>query len=448
MKDTTINKGVPPTAMPDKVGRNFFWLVWSGIISIANSILLWIFLAQTRDVAEVGKFTIVMALYAMFVSICSFGLMPFIVSEISRRREHDAKTIAGFISSASVLLTIAGLVCAVLMTISGVWTSGSPLVQLSTLILSIAMIPTGLIAVGEATSIALGRTRLIAFVTTLENILRTIIPIGLIWFGYDISAVCASFVAVRFVALFIYLIAAREQLSDFAFSRDEFRLLVKVAPTFAGTVIFAAVNWQVVIVLLGHYSTEIESAKYGVASRFLIPVAILMASYSSVIQPGLAQFAQNGMHQAGSYLSKMARYPLVFATVAAILAPFLSNRVLTFLFGVNYSDAAPTLEILALSTVPFCMVMVAARGLVATGSQHIDLIANALGVIVCFSAGLILIPEYGAVGAAVAQFLSFLLMSLVEVGYLSRKIAGFNIWRVASVSSAGLLIAYIFKWKE
>ena len=173
--------GAPPTAMPGKVVRNFFWLVWSGIISIANSILVWIFLAKMRDVTEVGKFTVVMALYAMFMSICSFGLMPFIVSEISRRREQDAETIARFISSASVLLTIIGLICAVLMTIFGVWTSGSSLVQISTLVLSIAMIPTGLIAVGEATSIALGRTRLIAFVTTLENILRTIIPISLIW---------------------------------------------------------------------------------------------------------------------------------------------------------------------------------------------------------------------------------------------------------------------------
>ena len=448
MNDTTINNGLSPTAIPGKVGRNFFWLVWSGIISIANSILLWIYLAKMRDVSEVGKFTIVMALYAMFISICSFGLMPFIVSEISRRREQNAETIAGFISSASVLLTIIGLICAILMTISGVWTSGSPLVQISTLILSIAMIPTGLIAVGEATSIALGRTRLIAFVTTLENILRTIIPISLIWFGYDISVVCASFVAVRFVALLIYLIAARDQLSKFAFSRDEFRLLVKVAPTFAGTVIFAAVNWQVVIVLLGHYSTEIESAKYGVASRFLIPVSILMASYSSVIQPQLALLAQAGMDQVGSYLSKMVRYPLVLATVVAILAPFLSDQVLTFSFGVNYAEADKTLEILALSTVPFCIVMVAARGLVATGSQHIDLIANALGVIVCFSTGMILIPEYGAVGAAVAQFLSFLLMALVEIGYLSRRIAGFNFWRIASISSAGLLIASIFNWKE
>lgn len=448
MNDATKNMGAPPTATPGKVGRNFFWLVWSGIISIANSILVWIFLAKMRDVTEVGKFTVVMALYAMFMSICSFGLMPFIVSEISRRREQDAETIARFISSASVLLTIIGLICAVLMTIFGVWTSGSSLVQISTLVLSIAMIPTGLIAVGEATSIALGRTRLIAFVTTLENILRTIIPISLIWLGYDISVVCASFVAVRFVALLIYLIAARDQLSNFAFSRDEFRILVKVAPTFAGTVIFAAVNWQVVIVLLGHYSTDIESAKYGVASRFLIPVSILMASYSSVIQPELAKLAQAGMDKVGSYLAKMVRYPLVIATVSAMLAPFLSVQVLTFSFGVNYSEANKTLEILALSTVPFCIVMVAARGLVVTGSQHIDLIANALGVIVCFLTGMILIPKYGAVGAAVAQLLSFLLMALVGIGYLSRRIDGFNIWRIASISSAGLLIASIFNWKE
>lgn len=141
-----------------------------------------------------------------------------------------------------------------------------------------------------------------------------------------------------------------------------------------------------------------EAAKYGAASRFLIPVSILMASYASVIQPVLTQSIGKLTENSGLYLSKMASYPLILGTLAAIISPFLSRQILTAFFGSNYTDAALTLDIPAVSVVPFCLVMVVARGLVATNSQHIDLIANILGVAGCIYAGLWLIPQYGATG--------------------------------------------------
>lgn len=92
------------------VGRNLLWMVWSDVISIANSVLVWMFIARMHDVEELGRFTIVMGLYALFFSVCSVGLIPFLVSEISRRKDSAAQTgIAGFVGSASVFLLISGV---------------------------------------------------------------------------------------------------------------------------------------------------------------------------------------------------------------------------------------------------------------------------------------------------------------------------------------------------
>lgn len=431
-----------PASKNENLSRNLLWIIWSGVVSIANSVLLWIFIARLRDTEELGRFTTVMGLYALFFTVCSMGLMPYIVSEISRRNAE--KTVENFIGSVSVFLFISGFICAILMTASGFLVSESSSVRISTAILSLAMIPTGLISTAEATAIAYGRTRLIAFVSTFENLLRTIVPLALLYAGFDISIICVSFVAVRFVALAIYFVAAQNLFAKFAFNKIEFAKILKVTPTFAGTIILAAINWQAAIILLGRISTENESAKFGVASRFLIPVAILMASYASVIQPTISKFTNEN---SGAYLAKMARYPLTLATFAAIASPFLSRFVLTLFFGEKYADVAPVLDILAVSVVPFCLVMVVARGLVATNSQHIDFAANALGVIAFFAVGLVLIPNYGAKGAAIAQLVSFLLMALFEIFYLSKKINNFKIWRTASLSSVFLIVTYIIIWK-
>jgi len=434
-KNITKNATVP-------VVRNLLWMVWSGSMGIANSVVLWIFIARMRDVEEVGRFTIVMGLYALFYNICSLGLIPFHVNEISRRNERkdfslpeNQRAITDYISSASVLSLISGIVCAVLMAISGFIVSASWSVRIAALILSFAIIPTGLISVAEAAAISFGRTRLIAFVSTLENVLRTIIPFALIWFGFDISVVCLSFVAVRLTALLPYLWVTRRKIPIFCFNAADFGRILKVSPTFGGTIILSSINWQMPIILLGLLSTEIESAKYGVASRFLIPVSILMASFAGVIQPLIVRYTEDSMAKAGAYILKMLRYPLIASTAAAIAAPFLSYRVLTILFGDAYADASATLNILAISVVPFCVVMIVSRGLVAANSQHIDFLANAFGVVACIIGGLFLIPRYGGIGAAAAQLLSFLVMAFLAGGYLSRKIVNFRFVQKASISS-------------
>lgn len=446
---STANKEFLTRGASGAVGRNLLWMVWSGGISIANSILIWVFMARMRDVEELGRFTIVMGLYTLFFGVCSLGLVPYLVSEISRRNEQfktfqkSEQTIVEFVGSASVFLLISGIVCAFLMAACGFLVSDSWTVRISTLVLSLALIPTGVLGVAEATAISFDRTRLIAFVSTFENVLRTVFPLWLIYSGFDISVICASFVAVRIVALIIYARAAGNRLFKAAFDVEDLIKILKVTPTFAATIVFASINWQAAVILLGLLSTEIESAKFGVASRFLIPVTILMASYANVIQPLIARKTLKSNENAGSFLSKMACYPLILSTLAAAASPFLSRQVLIVFFGENYGDVAPTLDILALSVVPFCLVMVVARGLVATNSQHIDLLANAIGGVACITLGAMLVPKYGAIGAATAQLFSFLLMALVEVGYLTRKTVGFQIWRTAFLSLACLSLLHI-----
>jgi len=418
-----------------QLSRSIGWITWSGLVNIANSVAVWVFMARMRDVDEVGRFAIVMGIYALFNTIVSLGLMTYLINEISRRRAASIEgkdSLHKFISSAATFLLISGLLSAVAMSVTGFAVSGSWDVRISTLVLSPALIPTGLVTLLEAAAISFGRARLVAKATTVENVLRTVIPLGLIVAGFDIFAICASFAVVRFIALSVYLVTAWGHLTRFQFSKIEFRSILAICPTFAGTIVFASINWQASLLLLGYLSSESETAKYGAASRFLIPASILMASYASVIQPNVARYADQMRDQLGSYLARTARVPLIVATLVAVASPFLSRQILTVMFGPSYEAAASTLDILALSMIPFCLVMVSASGLVATGSQRVDLLANILGAIVCIGTGAIMIPRYGAVGAAAAQLVSFLSMALVEATYLSRNIAGFRVWRTES----------------
>jgi O-antigen/teichoic acid export membrane protein len=420
----------------DRSTRSFLWLTWSGIANIASSMLIWIVIARMRTPEEVGRFSIVMGLYALLFTVVSLGLVPYLINEIGRRLtggSERARSLPLFIGSAAVLMLVSGLESALIMTAGGYAVSLSPDVHAATAAMSLALVPTGLIALAEATAIAEGRTGTVAAVTTVENVLKTVIPIGLILSGADLATISLSYALVRFVALLIYLVVERATVVRARFSGDEFRRLASTSVTFAATVVFASINWQAAIVLLGYFGPEAEAAKFGVASRFLIPVTILMSGYSSAIQPELARRMHHAPEEMARYLASRARLPVLVALAAGIASPFLSRPVLVLLFGEGYAQADAVLEMLALSAIPFCLVIIAARGLIALERQRVDLLANIAGTMICVGIAIAAIPTYGAVGAAAAQLLAFIVMAAIEVVYFVRKVRLRRLWQPASV---------------
>lgn len=436
MSTSIPDKAIPQLTEKPRLASGFLWITWSAVIGIANSLLIWVFMARFRDIEEVGKFSIVMGLYALFFSIVSLGLMPYLVNEISKRTSADGKpddSVFSFIGSSSALLLLSGLATAAVMCATAFLESDSEQVRSAAMVLSIGLIPCGLITLAESTAISFGRAGLVAVSTTIENILRTIVPIMLIWWGFDFFYVCLSFAAVRFIALGVYLVSELDLLARSTFNKTQFREVLTACPTFAGITIFSSINWQAALLMLGYLATEAESAKYGVASRFLVPVTIMMASFASVLQPNVSRKAAEGLSSLISYLARSARIPLIGAIALGILTPLFAEQVLGILFGAEYQDGAAVLDILVLCIIPFSLVMISATGLIATGSQRIDLIANILGVIVCIATALVLIPAYGSTGAALAQLFSFISMAAVNIGYLSRqKVTEFKLVRTVS----------------
>ena len=422
------------------------WLVWSGGVNVANSVLLWMVLARWREAAEVGRFTVAVSLYLTFVALCSLGLGPYLVSEITRRKPSGAHhsliaSAAAFLFSTSV--AFAGLMCA-----TGFVVSEAREVQITTALLSLALLPTGLLVTAEATFIANGRTRVIALANTLENLFRTLVPLVLVMAGARLALIGLSFVGARVLACLVYAIAARGTWWHlFSARRSDVVTLAKAMPTFAGITIFSALHWQIAALLLGRLSSEVAAAEYGVASRFLVPVAVLLASYTSVLQPEATRLAALSRTALGEFLSRSVRLVLLFALPFVAGIWLLAREALAWLFGAKYGDAAIVLGLLGTTALPLCLAMLVARGLVATKQQWVDLVANMAGVLTCALAGWALIPRFGATGGAAAMLLSMVVLAGIEIGYathhLFRLEVGETLWRCG----AALLVMVAVVWQ-
>src|SRR5262245_13292285 len=399
-------------------------------------------MARWREAAEVGQFAAVMSVYGIFLTLCSLGLGPYLASEIARRPARKQ-----FIASAVALLFSWSVICAIAMAVTGYVVSPSPRAQQATAILSLAMLPIGLISVAEAVFIALGRARVIALATTTENLLRAVIPLFLLYRGHTLPVICLSFVALRAVACVAYAIVARERLKAlwspvWPLARE----IAAVSPTFAGVTILAAVHWQIGTVLAGRLSGETAAAEFGVASRFLVPVTMLLFGYVNVVQPVAGRLAANSLNQLGWFLLRGLRLVIALALPLAAGGWLLGRELLILLFGPRYAGAAAALGLLATSVIPLGVVLIASRGLIATGRQRFDLLGNLIGVVSNVSLNFALIPRYGAAGAATAQLLSMTAMAVVETRYGTRPLFELQVWRAIWLCRRPMALMAIALW--
>lgn len=428
--------------------RQVLWMAWSGAVSIANSIVLWAMYARWRPTAELGQFTIVMGLYMIFVTICTLGLGPWLAGEAARRRAQRPETLPELIASALTFLSGWSCVCLTGMSVAGFFASDSSEIRIASVILSLAMLPTSLIAVAEPICTAFGHTRLIALVATVENLLRTIVPLILLYLGCTLSVICASFLGVRLIACLIYGGAARKHLHLWRkANRTTISDIARIAPVFAGVTILAAIHFQAAAVLAGRLGSETVAAEFGAASRFLIPVMILMSSYGSVLQPAASRSALISLSALGEFIARNLRVVLTLALPGTAGTLLLAHELLVVLFGERLAGAAPSLRLLALAIVPLCGVMVISRGLVATGTQRIDLLGNLSAVLVNLVLNVMLIPRYGATGAAAAQVVSTWVLFLAPAVYSSRRLYAIGFPQSVILCAIPLALMAIVVWQ-
>lgn len=417
MNTTSVRQAKQPEpAKPaTPLWRNALWMAWSGTINIANSVVLWMALARWRTPDEVGQFATVMSLYTLFITICGLGLTPYLTSELARRRERRR-----FTASAALLITAASVVCALLLGLTGQFTETTSSARLALWILSLAVIPSGWLSLGEAIFTAVGQARVIALATTTENLLRTLLPLALLYRGASLPLVCASFVFVRVAACAVYLFKLEREfkLSLNATSwpeRTSLQTIARAVPAFAGVTVLASLHWQLGTVLAGKLGNTTAAAEFGIAARFLVPAMVLLWSYVSVIQPTASRLAEQSQVELSAFLQRCLRFVLALALPVALGGCWLGRPLLTLLFGAQYSNAALTLALLGASLVPFAVVMIVSRGLIALRQQRFDVLANLCAVLVNLLSNVLFIPRYGAAGAALAQLLSLTTMAGVEL---------------------------------
>ena len=263
---------------------------------------------------------------------------------------------------------------------------------------------------------------------TLDRILRSVLQLAFVGaaftLGASLPAVALAW-AVPYLPVTVLAALALRRLHrpGPAPSPDERRALRRDFWRFTGPRAVASVAQlalqRVDVLLVAALGGLAPAAVYAVAGRFVVLIQFANQGISQSVQPRLAEALATGDRATANHLYQIATGWLVLVTWPISLLVILFAPLYLRLFGENYTAGTPVVVVLACAM------------LVATGCGMVDMVLAMAGrtswnlgnvlvaLAVTITLDVLLIPRYGALGAAIGLACAMVvnnLLPLIQVG--------------------------------
>lgn len=175
-------------------------------------------------------------------------------------------------------------------------------------------------------------------------------------------------------------------------------------------------------VMLGYLSSETELAYYVAATRlseawYFVGLTVLGVYYPKIAAIKVSYSFDNFLHE----FANLVRIIVLLASVLVIFTSFFADQITTALYGEEYVLSA-TVLIITIFCVPFVYLGAASTRLyLEYGDNKAVLIRAILGLFVNILLNLMLIPTYGAIGAAIASLSAQITSSILSVLLLRKN---------------------------
>jgi len=245
----------------------------------------------------------------------------------------------------------------------------------------------------------------------------------------NIDNIIILFIAVHILNLIISVIFLRSAIK-IKFILPDLSYISEIKQTLYpmfGTIIFHNITSRVALILLGIWASSIDIAIFSVAQRTSILISFFIFAVNAVISPRFASlYNRNDLQE----LKKIAIFSVNLLFVSCfpifILMVCFPKPILA-LFGSEYLVGSNILIILSfgqfISVISGSVIML----LQMTGHQNEVLVNSVITFIVVLILGIILIPKYGIMGAAIVCCLELIIKNILCAVTVKRKLGFFII---------------------
>jgi PST family polysaccharide transporter len=385
---------------------NIGWLLFDKLLKLCLGLFVVILLARYLQPEQFGQLNYAIAFVGLFTAIATLGLNGIVVRDIIQTPNSSHVTLG----TAFIMQLIGGVVAVAI--IFGCITLLRPddaEIKVIAVILSIGLIFKSseifkywFESQLESRYTVIAECIVLVFVSVVK-ILMILYEAPLIAFVW---AILVESALVMLAMIYFYIKRGGLIASwSISFNRAIDLLSDSWPLIFAGLafVLYMRVDQIMIGQMLGDKEVGIYSAAIRISEVwYFVATSIIISVFPSIIE---AKGIGNNVYS--RRLQDIYNILAVLALCFAILVTFLSDIIISLLFGPNYSAAGPVLAIHVWSGLFIFLGHASNKRLVVENLQKIVLYRTVLGATINIFANWLLIPRFGIVGAAYASLISY-----------------------------------------
>ncbi len=347
------------------------------------------------------------------------GLDDLLIRQIGREPEKIADYFGNFLV---LRLALSAGLYVVLLVFLQYGPNYAPPTAAAIVILTLSVIPDSLGFVAQ--SILLGRRRFgsPAVILGLVNLFKIIVGAIVLLRGGSLMAIAWLWVIGSSLGMVALLIPAFRQVGGVRRAHWlNFAPLQThrwAAMTFCAITTLTALDSQVDTILLSVFRGEVEVGWYSAATTVTFSLLVLAQAYRFAVYPLMVQHAQHEPQRLETLFRKSIYYMTVIAMPMVMGLIILAPQIVTLVFGIKFIPAIPVLQILSISLLFFFAGEPCNRLMLVKDRQKSLVRMLLISTVVNVILNVLLIPQIGAIGAAISRSCSALIFFSLNYGYI------------------------------
>jgi len=416
------------------VYKNSLVLTFLRFVEPALAMVVIVAVSRLLGTEALGGYSFIITFISMFGVIGQLGLQALLTREVAANKEKSSS----YVSAALFLGLGSSILLAFIINGAKGYFNLSAVVSYGVFLMSLNLFPMFVIATFEAVFMGWQRTKLILYQNLAGNIVRVILSLVFIGLGFGLASLVVAILISSVLSVLLCAFTYVKCLGRLSWRVDpgvSLRLL-KTSPTFLLITLVAVLSARLDVLILTKLTNMTQVALYAAAYKLFEATMIVPQSYMRASFPHLSALFRSRPDSFGQTNRDMLGHMLLYAFPTAALTFALAPFVISVLYGAKFSSSATLLQILAIGLLPWTMGRTTANLLLATNLQRYDLMCGTLTVITSVALNVLMIPLYGAKGAAFSSAAAWSVFFLCEF-YFSRR-AGY---RVALIEAIGRPLA-------
>ena len=424
----------------------------ASVVSLPLGFVITITLGRFLGAGDLGIYRMASTLYGIVMLFAAVGI-PATITKYVAEFKNDRIKFNQIVSSGVITSLFLGVGFAVLFYFSsGLFADIFDMPGLSGLIKILSPVFPFALVGGALLGLLNGIREMTKYTvaTIIQSVLMVIITVVLIYCGFGVAGAVAGVVLSSVGSCLFLIFVSRNY---FKITLIEYLSTTKKMLRFGVQVLAAGsineINNQLDIILIGFFLISTDVGHYAVAvglSRFfwLIPLSVQRITY-----PATSSYWSENNHSAlSNMLNKSMKYCTIILVLIGLGVGFFAKDIITTLFKEDFIYAVLPLQILLVGTV--------IRGSIAqpiggslSGIGRPGLTLKIIAIIAAINATLdiILIPQIGIVGAAIATTISLSAGALINLGLVVKHLSiTFDVRWYLGVLGVTLIAIVLFKF--